>query len=164
LEAGRETSWDWAGVHAVCLRETRRYLRGADAEDAAQEAVLRAWRKQWDCRLERAPAAWVRQIARNEALRAAGRARDRLDSPAGDPLDLPSPTEDRSMQSIPKLDVRAAIASLSRTDQQIAALRYLADLPNSQIAEILNLPEATARVRLHRLRSKLRASLETYSE
>jgi RNA polymerase sigma-70 factor, ECF subfamily len=68
------------------------------------------------------------------------------------------------MQSIPKLDVRAAIASLSRTDQQIAALRYLADLPNSQIAEILNLPEATARVRLHRLRSKLRASLETYSE
>jgi DNA-directed RNA polymerase specialized sigma24 family protein len=39
------------------------------------------------------------------------------------------------------------------------ALRYGYDCSNAEIAETLDIPEATARVRLHRLHKRLRAVL-----
>ena len=46
LDAGHGwDSWDWVGLRASCLRETRRVLASEhDAEEAAQDALLRAWR------------------------------------------------------------------------------------------------------------------------
>src|SRR4051794_41348361 len=68
-------TWDWATVHRLALREARTILGpGPDAEDAAQEAAMRAWRRRATCR--DAPGAWVRTIAQNEALRTAGRRPD----------------------------------------------------------------------------------------
>jgi DNA-directed RNA polymerase specialized sigma24 family protein len=65
---------DWSHAREVCLRETRRVLRGYDdAEEAAQEALLRAWRYRSGHRNSSAWAAWLARIARNEALRWAGR-------------------------------------------------------------------------------------------
>ena len=38
-------SWDWNALSTSCLREARRLLDSEqDAEEAAQEALLRAWR------------------------------------------------------------------------------------------------------------------------
>src|SRR5436190_3777383 len=66
--------WDWTSVHQLALRETRRVLgAGPDAEDAAQDAAIRAWRRRATC--HDAPGAWIRTIARNEALRIARRRR-----------------------------------------------------------------------------------------
>src|SRR4051812_50121419 len=66
-------TWDWATVHRLALREARTILgAGPDAEDAAQEAAMRAWRRRATCR--DAPGAWGRTIAHNEALRTAGAA------------------------------------------------------------------------------------------
>src|SRR5215217_1253454 len=38
-------SWDWNSLSDSCLREARRLLRSEqDAQEAAQDALLRAWR------------------------------------------------------------------------------------------------------------------------
>ena len=63
-------SWDWTELSASCLREARRLLGSEqDAQEAAQEALLRAWRRRDRQQQDGGEVWWVRQIARNEALR-----------------------------------------------------------------------------------------------
>jgi RNA polymerase sigma-70 factor (ECF subfamily) len=147
-------------VHARCLREARRLLSGPDAEDAAQEAALRAWRKQGECRSQSARAAWVAKIARNEALRliSSGRPTVQMDEEhAGHPA-VPDSTGD----SIAQLDFELATRGLSRHEKLLVRMRFINDLSDAQIAEMLGTPVGTAKVRVHRLRAKLRESLNGY--
>src|SRR5436305_3512027 len=61
--------WDWRWAREVCLRETARVLRDPlQAEDAAQDALLRAWRARASCATQKAPGGWLATIARNVAF------------------------------------------------------------------------------------------------
>src|SRR5437764_11921127 len=65
------TRSDWLALRQYCLREAANVLRNReDAEEAAQEALLRAWRHRGS-RRSASWLPWVRTIARNEALRIA---------------------------------------------------------------------------------------------
>src|SRR3954462_13109938 len=69
---GSSTSqgWDWPRVRQRCLREARRLLvEPEDAEEAVQEALVRAWRSAPTADGLESPVAWTLQITRNEALR-----------------------------------------------------------------------------------------------
>ena len=159
-----EDKWDWGRLHALATRETRRVLRDDQlAEDAAQEAVIRAWRMRAKCRTAWAPDAWVAQIARREALRSYRRlARQRrreawLDIDERD-ADLPG------RGGVPDpvdLDVRKAVRLLPRADRELMTLRYAFELTQPEVAEALGVPEGTAKIRLHRARARLRALLAT---
>src|SRR4051794_25175462 len=146
-------SWDWKRVHGLALKEARVILGpGADAEDAAQEAAIRAWRRRASCR--DAPAAWVRAIARNEALRLAGRRRDEAPLEAiGELLGAASCAPDSH-------DVRAAVGALEHGDRLLLLLRYWADLTQPEVARATSLPEGTVKIRLHRARKRLRLALD----
>jgi RNA polymerase sigma-70 factor (ECF subfamily) len=148
-------------VHSRCLRETRRLLRGADAEDAAQEAALRAWIKRGQCRNEHARAAWVAKIARNEALRLLGANRPEIGEVADESARpaVPDPTSD----AIAALDFERALALLDAQESRVARLRFVEDLSDRGVAERMGTPIGTAKVRLHRLRAKLRQALNEYS-
>src|SRR5687768_901421 len=68
--------WDWSDLRLRCLTETRRVLgHGGAAEDATQEALIRAWRQRDSCQDPRRPGPWISTIARREALRLASRHR-----------------------------------------------------------------------------------------
>ncbi len=149
-------SWDWRALHAVALREARAVLRDDHAaQDAAQEAALRAWRHAAACRTPGAPDTWLRTIARREALRlirpcALGLDGDRaMESAAG-------PEDERVVL---RADVGRAVACLSDRERVVVEQHYWHDRSCAQIAEALELPVGTVKIRLHRARHKLRAHL-----
>src|SRR5437868_3423639 len=80
FRAARATiAGDWTSARSRCLREARRVLRDPhDAEEAVQEALVRAWRRRESCQSRDEPLPWLLQITRNESLRLlARRIRDR---------------------------------------------------------------------------------------
>jgi RNA polymerase sigma factor (sigma-70 family) len=147
---------EWGAIHRLCLVETRRILgTGHRAEDAAQEAIIRAWRY-WDRRSHSdAVVAWVRTIARREAYRIAGQApRETLT----DEVEACS-SDDPQARRIDAVDVRRALRCIDRRDRQLLLARYWQELPHAETARRLGMTEATVRVRLHRLHNHLRTVL-----
>ncbi len=153
-ETARE--WDWGTVSALCLRETRRVLGlGSAADDAAQEATIRAWRYRAKCRDPARPEPWIAGIARREALRAISRTREQPESTDREVVD---PRQDLS-GLVDRLDLWAAISGMDGQDRWLLVGHYWQDLPNRELAMQLGLAEVTVRVRLHRLRRLLRETL-----
>lgn len=151
------TRWDWAEVLGWCEAETRRVLgSGARADDAAQEAALRAWRRHDQCRAPHGRRAWVAVIARNEALRLVSG--ERQEVPLSEQVE-PVGAGGVDATTAERLDVWRALAGLDPAERELIGLRYWADLTQAEAAERLGLPEGTAKVRLHRLRSTLRRQL-----
>jgi len=150
--------WDWAAVRTICLREARRVLGAtADAEDAAQEAAMRAWRRRAACRTADRREAWLTTIARREALRICTARRP---VPVEAPPERTGPAHDADAHE--RLDVRQALARLAPRDRSLLFARYWADLTQDQLAGALGLPEGTAKVRLHRARAQLRGLLSDH--
>ena len=153
--------WDWPAARERCLREARRYTRSAaEAEDIVQEALLRAWKTRTSLRNTQYPMPWLLQITRNEALRSLSRTgRDHERSVlVADPEGGPTPDEWTDTAAI-RLDVEAALRQLGDDDRAIVNLRYTDELTHSTIADLMNIPVGTCKVRLHRLRKRLRALL-----
>jgi RNA polymerase sigma-70 factor (ECF subfamily) len=147
--------WDWAGVRALCLREARRVLgpTTTTADDAAQEAAIRAWRQRARCRTPGRPHPWIAAIARREALRILAQRRDQpMAEPPESAADEPSPDVDLD----DSLDLRRALRRLDGQDRRLLIGHYWQDLPNSELAQQLGVAEVTVRVRLHRARRRLR--------
>ena len=126
---------------------------GADAaEDAAQEALVRAWRHRGSCATLGAPDAWVRSISRREALRIVGRPR---------PLGV-ADAEGVGASAPPTpgaVDVRQALRLLNGLDQRLVLRFYWAGQTDREIARDLGMPLGTVKVRLHRARMRLRDAL-----
>jgi RNA polymerase sigma-70 factor (ECF subfamily) len=100
----------------------------------------------------------MRQIARNEALRLAGRRRYQLSLDASPEL-LEECGVDATDQIASRVAVRRAMGALDAQDRLIAHLRYSEDLAQPHIAKVLGMPEGTVKVRLHRIRHRLRPAL-----
>jgi RNA polymerase sigma-70 factor (ECF subfamily) len=150
--APRGLDWDWGTVRALCLRETKRVLGPSPAaDDAAQDATLRAWRHRGRCRTPTTPEPWLRTIARREALRTLAQCSE----VSIEDHDVADTRQD--MADLPvSLDVRRALRALDSQDKRLLVGHYWQDLPNSELAMQLGLAEVTVRVRLHRLRRRLR--------
>jgi RNA polymerase sigma-70 factor, ECF subfamily len=128
----------------------------SEAEDIAQDALLRAWRRRSTLRDESRRKEWLATIVRNEAFRQHARVRP---DPVAE-LDLFEGAEDEQIIStVERADLHAVIASLSERDRKLLQLRYGEDLTQQAIARRLGLPDGTVKVRLHRLRHKLRRAM-----
>jgi RNA polymerase sigma-70 factor (ECF subfamily) len=149
--------WDWQQLGRLCLHEAQGVLgHTALAQDAAQEALARAWRHRGSCR-DSDPGAWVRTIARREALRLA------CSEPLCVPLDAaaladrPAPTGDEPEVASA---LRRLIAGLPELDRQLLFMQHWQDVPVVDIARQLSMPVGTVKIRLHRVRARLRHALE----
>jgi RNA polymerase sigma-70 factor (ECF subfamily) len=132
-----------------------------DAEEVAQDALLRAWRRRASQRQRGAETCWVRQIARNEALRRQAqqaRRRDVYAEVSGDLADgVPADQDVSQLAEI--IDLREAIAELAPGDAELLRLRYEKDLTQPRLARMAGMPEGTVKIRLHRIRGRLRERL-----
>lgn len=127
-----------------------------EAEDIAQDALLRAWRRRSTLRDSSRRNEWLGTIVRNEAFRQHSRVRpDPVDT-----VDEWEAAEDEGIVStVERADVRAIIDRLSERDRKLIELRYEEDLTQEAIARRLGLPDGTVKVRLHRLRHRLRVEI-----
>jgi len=154
--------WDWSLIRKRCAREaTRMVHRHDDAEEVVQEALARAWRSRGSCRTPDAPLPWCLQITRNEALRLIGRQRSTGTVELLEPeIDLEDHgARGEADQAVDRIDVTRALRGLTPHERLLIALRYEHDCSHPEIAAKLEIPEATARVRLHRARQRLKTML-----
>jgi RNA polymerase sigma-70 factor (ECF subfamily) len=161
-DAQASDSWDWSALSAGCLREARRVLRSEqDAQEVAQDALLRAWRGRAHQRERGAELWWVRRIARNEALRLLARQKRRNDLYTDVPIDLiDGPAGDQDVSELAEIiDLRKAITELAPVDALLLRLRYERDLTQPRLARLAGMPEGTVKIRLHRIRGRLRERL-----
>jgi RNA polymerase sigma-70 factor (ECF subfamily) len=152
-------------MRGVAVREARRYLGAAhDVDEVVQEALVRAWRRRSTCHGDdRMP--WMRQIARNEALRLLERGRRRSEFEfLDDETLLSTVADDEALQQqegmLLRMEVEQVVGCLSVADRQLLALRYERDLTQPEVARMLGIPEGTVKIRLHRLRGRLRKALD----
>jgi RNA polymerase sigma-70 factor, ECF subfamily len=134
------------------LAAARRVTRDAAlAEDAAQEAFLRAFRALPRYRHESSFTAWVRTIAVHAAIDLLRRRRPEAplhDRAAG-------PGEEKRMEDLDLL--RRALAALSPRDREILLAREMEGIPDQAIADRLHMTVTSVRVRMHRARKRLAA-------
>jgi RNA polymerase sigma factor (sigma-70 family) len=137
----------------------------ADAEDAAQDAFVKAWRALGRFR-EGAPfRAWLLQIVANEARnrrRSAGRRahlalRAATEEPSGDAA--PSP-EASLLSADARETLLAAVNELPEDQRNVIALRFFVGLSEAEVAETLSLPTGTVKSRSARALERLRESYD----
>jgi RNA polymerase sigma-70 factor, ECF subfamily len=152
----RSRGWDWAVLTELCRRETERALGPcADAQDAAQEAVLRALRRRHTCHDPASPGPWVKAIARHEALRIASRRRE-------EPLEAAPEPSGASHEDdvLTRIAVRRVVARLPETERALLHAIYWEDLTGAEASCRLGQSEVAARVRLHRARRSLKRGIQ----
>lgn len=135
-----------------------------DAEDAVQEAFVKAYAALGRFRAGSPFRPWLLRIVTNEARnrrRSAGRrtglalrvAEDRRPDDAA-----PSP-ESAVLADETRATLLAAVNALRREDQEIIGARYFLELSEAESAEALGLARGTVKSRLSRALDRLRAEL-----
>jgi RNA polymerase sigma-70 factor, ECF subfamily len=123
------------------------------AEDAVQEALLRAWERSEKGEEIESLDGWVRTVALNLArsglrrLRAEARARSRMRGAASDE------------PSANHVDLEQALSTLSRRQREAVVLRYYLQLDTREVAAALQINEGTVKSTLFRARAMLANAL-----
>jgi RNA polymerase sigma-70 factor, ECF subfamily len=144
----------------MLYRTARAILRDdAEAEDAVQEAYLRAYKALPGFRGESKVSTWLVRIAANEAL---GRRRRAIRGGEVLPLDA-IPEEADPKDDMLRVEMRRIlemrIDALPEAYRTVFMLRALEELSVEETAAALQIPEPTVRTRFFRARGLLRESL-----
>ena len=134
-----------------------------EAEDVAQDVMLRVHYALRTFRGEAKFASWIYRIAFNQALNAKARARHRAPHVSDEVL-AEEPAKDRGPDDRLAADRRqkallAAVHELPEVYQSALRLHYWLGASMSEIAALLDTPENTVKSYLHRARKLLHAHL-----
>jgi RNA polymerase sigma factor (sigma-70 family) len=167
---GTQSFADIVPLYASAMLRVAAALVGpAEAEDAVQEASMRAWQSWTTLRNVDAVRPWLLHITLNVCRQwrrgLKGQIQAHLQSLPDD-----SATEHRELLAVLEadpgtsnhagaLDLRAAINALPSDLRLVVVLRYYASLDATEIGELLSIPAGTARSRLHRALLQLRERL-----
>lgn len=169
---------DETAIRALVQQNNRRLYRvtravlgdDIEAEDAVQEAYLRAFTHLDGFRGEAGFATWLTRIALNEALqRLRGRHRTlperAAEAKGAEVIAFPaargaSDPESAAARHQLRDVIEAAVERLPRPLRIVFVLRDIEELSTAETATQLGLPEATVKTRLHRARRQLRGRLD----
>ena len=123
------------------------------AEDVAAEAFARAWERWPKVQTMASPDAWVFRVAQNEVRsrwRRLGVERRWLDRQPRSEAAAPADTDP---------ELWAAVQALPERTRTAVALRYLGDLTQDEVADVMGVAPGTVAASLHAGRSALRSRL-----
>ncbi len=140
-------------------------LRDAsEAEDAAQEAYLRAFRRASGYRGEGPVGAWLCRIAircAHDALRSAGRRRRLVEAATpGEDQDRATRAEDAPEGMRRRAELSSALRTLAEAEREALLLKEVGGMTYREIADSCRTPLGTVQSRIHRARQRLAAALE----
>jgi RNA polymerase sigma-70 factor (ECF subfamily) len=136
----------------------------AEAEDAAQEAFVTAYRAISSFRAEGSFGAWIGRIATRQAYRRLSTRRRATVEPIDDTFELPAPASATDPLGL-ALDaersegVRIAVAELDEPYREVVALRFFGELSLNEIAAATDRPLGTVKTHLRRGLERLRRSM-----
>ncbi len=134
-------------------------LRSHDgADDAVQEALVRAWRDLPTLRDPDRFEAWLYRVlvraCHDQLRRSASR------PTVGDPDDAwPFSVVDPADRLVDRAAIDSALARLTPDQRTVLILRYYLDLTVEQIADIVGVPAGTVKSRTHRALDAMRAAM-----
>ncbi len=149
-----------------------RYIRylvrdAADAEDLAQEVFLRAHSSLETLRDAQALESWLFQIATHasiDRMRQRARAAEREAGQPVDELPLADRNQPSALTVLQQAEMSACVqkyvAGLSDPYKAVLLMHDADGLTAAEIAQLLNLPLTTIKMRLHRARRQLQAALD----
>ena len=146
----------------IAFRTAYLITRDADeAADAAQDAFLRAYNALRSFDRERPFRPWLLRIVTTQALNRiqATKRRGRMTERYTEQVVMSEaqPSADRIVIERQRSErLREAVSRLKGDEQSLIVLRYFLELPESEVAETLNVPLGTVKSRLHRTLAKLR--------
>jgi RNA polymerase sigma factor (sigma-70 family) len=159
----------FAALAAISYRVGYRLVGDrAEAEDLAQEALARAytsWRK-----VAGHDEAWVTRVTTNLAIGRWRKYRRVVSGDAAGAAATGGAAGDRADRAGPHgrlphadlldhLELMAALRSLTRRQREVVVLRYLADLPEAEVAAALGCATGTVKQHAHRGLAALRQRL-----
>jgi RNA polymerase sigma-70 factor (ECF subfamily) len=163
-QGDREAFGTLVNQYAPMVRRlTRAVLRDPeDADDAAQNAFLAAWTglSRFDATQPFAP--WLARIAVNAARDL--RRRTRVRSTEEIPSDLPSGVrgpESAAHAAVLRERLDQAMASLTERQRAAVVLYEVEGYSHAEVAQVLGVPEGTARSDLFHAKRRLRPLLES---
>lgn len=160
MDAERTEFEDWyAREHGPLVRALLVVTGDAElASDVVAEAFSRAYEKWERVRALGNPTGWVYRVAINllrRRWRRSGLERRWL-------LRVGRPGSTVEVEAVPEL--WTAIAGLPRRQREAIALRYVADLSERQVAEVMGIAEGTASATLAAARRRLATELQHQEE
>ena len=160
--------WAFEGIYTALAGHVRRFVAASGARDpdaTTQEVFLRVLRHldRFDGDAEHLRS-WVFAVARNLLLDER-RAASRRPVVTGGPLpDQPLPTgEDDVVAGLEARRVRAVLDALPEDQREVVVLRFLLDLPLSEVAAVVGRSLPAVKALQHRGLVRLRAELAAFA-
>lgn len=142
--------------------------QAGEAEDAVQDAFVKAYVSLPRFRRGAAFRPWLLRIVANEARNRARSARRReglvLRAAAADPGDAAPSPEATVLAAEEAAALARALGRLRERDRLVIAYRHLFELSESETAEALGVPVGTVKSRLSRALARLRSELTPVEE
>jgi RNA polymerase sigma-70 factor, ECF subfamily len=150
-----------AHVRAIVAFAVRRTAQPADAADVVAETFLVAWRRLDDVPQGDTGRLWLYGVARGVMAnqRRGIRRRARLGARLAGAVAAHLVVHDHAEVTGTVAVVREALATLPAADREVLQLVAWEGLTAAQIGQLLGIPAATVRSRLHRARGRLRAAV-----
>jgi RNA polymerase sigma-70 factor (ECF subfamily) len=134
------------------------------AEDAAQEAFVRAWQRIDRYQPRSSFRNWLYRIASNVAIDSLRRSRETMDVDRLQLADSKSGPEERAESKERAEMVQQAVLALPPASRAVLVLREYEQLSYREIADALSIPMGTVMSRLNYARNRLRDMLAPYLE
>lgn len=133
-----------------------------DAEDAVQDAFIRAYNALDRFNSGQAFGAWLNRIVANSALDIARRRKIRTTEQLHD--SIATHFQDPGVIAELNQRLKQALSELPERMRSVLVLHDVQGFPHAEIGSLLNIPEGTSRSDLHHARKRLKISLQDLKE